>query len=407
MNIFRAPRLQAFLIAGMLTFAASLHASDWPRWLGPTGDNIAPEAENFDPDLSKWNIAWKTNVGLGYSSIAVVGDRAYTMGHDKKGKEIVHCLNAATGEPIWKYEYEAPLLPHLHTGGPNATPTIIGNKVITLSKNGLVFCFSADKGEVLWKANLLEIFSIKLPQWGFASSPYIDGDNVLFCGGKACALALETGKVVWTSTTAYLPAGYATSPVFEVDGKKFVAALDGKGLSILSATDGSEITRHPVKALFDMNATTPFILASGKRIFISCTVQSEMLGFDGKKLTPIWASREMRNTMNNGVIQNGTIYGVSGEQQNSTDSLMSIKEADGTENWSQQSIGYGTMIAVGKTLLVLTEKGELISVKLDPAKYTEISRRKVLDEVCWTTPTYANGRIYLRNDKGDVVVLSK
>jgi hypothetical protein len=64
-------------------------------------------------------------------------------------------------------------------------------------------------------------------------------------------------------------------------------------------------------------------------------------------------------------------------------------------------------IGIGKTLLILTERGELITAKIDPAKYTEISRRKLLEPICWTTPTYANGKIYLRNEKGDVIVLGR
>ena len=391
-----------------ILIAAPLWASDWPRWLGPNGDNMAPEGEHFEPDLAKWKIAWKADVGIGYSSVAVLGDRAYTMGHDGKGKETVYCLNASTGVEIWKHSYDAPLMAHLHTGGPNATPTTVGAKVITLGKAGHVICFTVDKGEVLWKANLLDLFGIKMPEWGFASSPFVDGNQVVFCGGKACALDLETGKTLWISKTAYLPAGYATSPVFEVEGgSKCVAALDGKGFSILSAKDGAEIARHPFKALFNMNATTPFILSHGKRIFISNTVTSDMLGFDGEKLTPMWSVKELRNVMNNSVILDGAIYGISGEQQQPTDSLVSLNEADGKENWAQPAIGYGTTIGIGKTLLVLTEKGMLITVKADPAKYTEISRRQVLDNVCWTTPTYANGKIYLRNDQGDLVVLGQ
>ena len=398
---------RAIVLLAITASISPLLANDWPRWLGPNGDNIAPAGEPFEPDLNKWKIAWKSEVGLGYSSVAVVGERAYTMGNDGKGQETVFCLDALTGAVVWKHSYDAPLLPLMHTGGPNATPTISGAKVVTLSKDGKVFCLSADKGAVLWKANLLEIFGIKLPDWGFASSPVIDGNKVLFCGGKACALDLESGKTLWTSKTAYLPAGYATSPVFDLNGKKFVAALDGKGLSILSAEDGSEIVRRPFKALFNMNATTPFILAQGKRIFISCTVTSEMLGFDGTALTQIWAAKEMRNLMNNSVIQGGHIYGISGEQQQPTDALASINEETGKENWSQPNIGYGTTIGIGKTLLILNESGELITAAADPAKYTEISRRQVLGKVCWTTPTYANGRIFLRNDQGNLVVLSQ
>jgi len=388
--------------------ASVLPASDWPKWLGPNGDNIAPADAGFETDLNRWKIAWQGNVGLGYSSIIVAGERAYTMGHGNK-QETVYCLNANTGEQIWKYSYDAPLMAHLHTGGPNASPTLAGKNVITLSKNGQVFCLSADKGEFVWKADLLDIFKIKIPEWGFASSPFVDGNQVILSGGKVCALDLASGKTVWVSKDAHLPAGYATSPVYEFDGHKFVAAMDGKGFSILSAQDGSEIWRHPFKALFDMNATTPYIYPQGnsreKHIFISNTIQSEMFQLTGVIINPLWDTKELKNLMNNSVFIDGAIYGISGEQQQPTDPLVSINEADGKENWSQPSIGYGNTIAVGKTLLVLNETGTLFAVKADPQKYTELSQRKVLEQVCWTTATYANGKIYVRNDQGAVVVL--
>src|SRR5579862_1022979 len=409
-NLFR-------VILAAIFFATIIEAraADWPHWLGPNGDNIAPDDGQFEPDLNKWKVAWTAKVGLGYSSITVANGHAYTMGHDGAGKETVYCFDAATGKELRKYSYDAKLMAHLHTGGPNASPTVFVNKIITLSKDGQIHCLLDhydvnkidDQFTLVWKANLLDIFKIKLPEWGFASSAYIDGTSVLFNGGKTCALDIESGKVLWTSKTAYIPAGYATSPAFKLDGKKFVAALDGKGFSILSDTDGAEITRYPFKALFDMNATTPYIFDKGKRIFISNTISSDMLAFDGQKLTRLWGVKEMRNLMNNSVFQDGAIHGIDGEQEQSTNSLVSLNEATGKENGSQPNIGYGTTMAVGKTLLVLNERGLLLSVKIDPSKYTELSRRQVLEKVCWTTPTYAHGRIDLRNDQGKVVVLGR
>ncbi len=86
---------------------------------------------------------------------------------------------------------------------------------------------------------------------------------------------------------------------------------------------------------------------------------------------------------------------------------MSLNEEDGKLNWAQPNIGYGTTIGIGKTLLVLNETGDLITVKADPSQYTEIARRHVLENVCWTTPTYANGKIFLRNDHGNGVVVGQ
>ncbi len=393
------------LVAIVLIAGVAANASDWPRWLGPNGDNIAPDGGKFEADLGKWDIAWKKNLGIGYSSIAVVGNRAYTMGHDGKKQEIVYCLDAATGDIIWQQPYDCPLMPVQHTGGPNATPTIVDGHVITVSKDGKVFCWSADKGDKVWQANLTEVMGVKVPRWGFASSAVIDGANAYFAAGKVAALEAKTGKPVWTSKTAYLP-GYASVVVFDYEGQKMLTAFDGKGLSILNAKDGEEIARHPFKANFDMTATTPIILSGGKRIFISCNSSSDMLEFDGKKLTKLWTSRDIKNTMNNGVVLDGSIYCIDGAQQQPTCRMISFKIEDGKENWAQDSFGYGNTIGVGKVIVALTEKGELVTAKAAPDKYTELGRRKVLEPVCWTTPTFANGRIYVRNDKGDTVCLA-
>ena len=227
-------------------FAAPLHATDWPHWLGPNGDNRAPAGERFDGDLAKWKVAWKAAVGHGYSAVSVADGRAYTLGHDGQAQETVFCFDAATGEVKWKHSYDAELMPKMHPGGPNATPTVVGSRVITLSKDGQALCLATDKGTQLWTTRLSDAAGLKMPNWGFASSPVVDGKQVIFAAGKVVALDLESGKILWTSKNDY-QAGYTTAVVFETDGRKLIAALDGKGLSVLTAKDGEEITRHPYK----------------------------------------------------------------------------------------------------------------------------------------------------------------
>ena len=51
-------RLSLSTLAALLMTLPLLNAEDWPHWLGPNGDNIASAADNFDPDLRNWKIAW-------------------------------------------------------------------------------------------------------------------------------------------------------------------------------------------------------------------------------------------------------------------------------------------------------------------------------------------------------------
>ncbi len=405
MNAFSIARGLPGLILGLSLLSGQLPAADWPHWLGPNGDNTAPASNSFNPDLGKWNIAWQTNVGLGFSSVAVANGRAVTLGHDGKTNETVFCLDAVSGQLIWKYSYEAQLMPVMHPGGPNATATFIGVRVITLSKDGQVFCFTTDRGDVRWRSDLVSVLGIKLPQWGFASSPVVLGHTVLFSAGKVAALDLATGKTVWTSREAYPPA-YTTTVPFELDGPTYIAALDGKGLSILSAKDGAEIARHPFTSTYDLNASTPFVLEQGRKIFLSGNASSEMLGFDGQNLISLWTTTEMKNSMNNSVIVGDNLYGIDGRQNDDNSRLVSIALNGGRLNWARAAFGFGNTIGVGDIILAMNESGELVTIRPSPQGYDEISRLQVLGKLCWTTPTFAGKRIYVRNDKGDVACLA-
>lgn len=382
-----------------------LGAADWPHWLGPNGDNRTPAGERFDGDLAKWKVAWKAAVGHGYSAVSVADGRAYTLGHDGQAQETVFCFDATTGELKWKHNYDAELMPKMHPGGPNATPTIIGNRVITISKDGQVLSLATDNGTQLWTTRLSEAAAVKVPTWGFASSPVIDGKQVIFAAGKVVALDLDSGKVRWASKNDY-QAGYTTAVVFETEGRKLIAALDGKGLSILSAKDGEEITRHAYKANFDVTGSTPYALAKGHRIFLSGNTSSELLSFDGQKLDTIWAGKELKNAMNNSVLADGVIYGIDGRQGTPASRLVALNLEDGAVKWAKADFGYGTVIGVGNTLLALTENGEVVTAKISPDGYAELGRQQVLAKTCWTPPVFAGGRIYVRNDRGEVVCLA-
>jgi outer membrane protein assembly factor BamB len=64
--------------------------------------------------------------------------------------DIVWCLDAKSGKEIWTHKYAEKLDPKLYDGGPNATPTIDGDVVYTLSRTGNLFCLSMADGKPKW-----------------------------------------------------------------------------------------------------------------------------------------------------------------------------------------------------------------------------------------------------------------
>jgi outer membrane protein assembly factor BamB len=403
MNTRFLPTL-APLVFGFCLGTLNLSASDWPRWLGPDGSNRTTDPA-FQADLAKYTPAWEAKIGRGYSSVIVAGGKAIVLGHDEQTGETVFCFDAATGREIWKHAYPAELLPRMHPGGPNASPTVAGDRVLTLSKDGQLFCLNTADGTKVWEVKLPAAMGVPVPQWGFGSSPIVSDQQVLISAGKVIALELATGKTVWVSKAEH-PAAYASPVAFELNGQPFIAAMNGKGLSVLAGKDGAEPAHRPLKAQFDLLAPTPIVLDQGQRIFISANASSELLAFDGQALSVVWETKELKNALNNSVAVNGTIYGIDGRQGTPNCRLVAMNLADGKVLWAKDNFGYGTTIGAGDTLLALTESGELVTAKLSPAAYAELGRTQVLGKTCWTTPTVAHGRIYARNDQGNLICLS-
>ncbi len=124
--------------------------SDWPQWRGPKRDGISTETGW----LKQWPLEgpkqlWKANVGVGLSSCAVSGGRLCTMGNTDE-TDTVYCFEAATGRELWKHSYPCSAKDPNGYVGPRCTPTIDGDRVYTLSRNGHFFCLEATTGKLLW-----------------------------------------------------------------------------------------------------------------------------------------------------------------------------------------------------------------------------------------------------------------
>ena len=63
-------------------------AGDWPVWRGP--DHNSRSTENIKPSSV---IAWKQNVGNGYSAVTVCNDKVLTAGNSGGDDVVYHGLN--------------------------------------------------------------------------------------------------------------------------------------------------------------------------------------------------------------------------------------------------------------------------------------------------------------------------
>ncbi|MCX5648150.1 MAG: PQQ-binding-like beta-propeller repeat protein [Planctomycetota bacterium] len=386
------------LAALVVTWAAGeLRADDWPQWRGPNRDGISKETGW----RTQWpeggpKVLWRADVGAGYSSFAVVGGRVYTMGNADKN-DTVFCLNADTGEIVWRKSYPCGEGDH---PGPRATPTVDGKVVYTLSREGHLLALDAASGNPIWGKHLPKDFGAKPEQWGFACSPLVLGDRLILDAGPTLALNKQTGALVWKSGED--KAGYSSPTVFEVGGKTLLAVFPEFGPILRQAADGKELARLRWETSYGVNVATPIV--QGNRVFFSsgydkgCVLLE--LGDSGFK--EIYQNKNMRNHANGCILWEGRLYGFDG-QVDGGGKLVCLDFQTGERKWQQGGLGTGALMLADGKLIVISERGELVVAEASPAAYRELARAKVLEKTCWTMPVLSGGRIYCRNHEGKIV----
>lgn len=379
-------------------------AEDWPCWRGPQATGVSQET-GWN---SRWGadgvpVLWKSQVGTGYSSMAVADGKLFTIGH-RDGQETLYCLDAETGKEAWKHSYPAALVANLHKGGPATTPTVDGGVVYSMSRDGRLMALSADKGGLLWESKLVGQTADKVPEWGFSSSVVVEGDLLLVESGGVAAFEKSSGKLAWHAGKQKL--GYGSPEVFSFDGKRFAASLSNQNVQVVDLATGKQVASSEWITSYDTNSTTP--IAVGDELFISTGYNRgcELLKFNGHGLKQLYEGKSMANHMNNSVLWEGHLYGVHGNSHvPSQCALRCIEWKTGKQKWSQRGCGCGSLIIADGKLIVLSDQGLLAIVKAQPSKFDSICQQQVLSGECWTSPVLANGRIYCRSSDGELVAL--
>ncbi len=382
----------------------SAGAADWPQWRGPNRDGTSAERISTNWPTEGPKVLWRAAVGTGFSSILVSQGRAYTMGNTAN-QDTIWCFAARTGQELWKHTYPARLDPQYYEGGPGSTPTVDSNRVVTISKWGDVFCLDAARGTVLWQRDLRQD-GLKPNRWGFAGSPLLWHDLVILNAGEAgTALDRQTGRIVWCNGPN--AGGYASPTLFRAAGRESVLIFAAKHLVALDPKTGGELWRHPWQTDWDTNNTDPLIYRDC--IFISSFSHGcALLSVKGGRPEVIYENKALRNNLSPGILVGDYLYAFNGEAKQDTD-FRCLHLPSGRLIWMHPEPAFGSLLRVNDSLLVLSEKGDLLLMPLDgslpapgAAPGIPTARAKVLAGKCWTPPTLANGLLYVRNAQGEL-----
>ena len=384
-------------------------AIDWPGWRGPDRTGISAETGL----LSQWpaegpKLLWQVkDIDHGYSTPSIVDDRLYLFSNKGMDDEFVQALSVEDGSQIWAVRIGKV---GLNTGpqfpGARSTPTVDGDVLYALASDGDLACLELSGGKVRWQKNLPLDFGGKPGKWAYAESPLVDG-NTLVCtpgGDEATIIALDkrTGEVIWKCVSPEGDeAAYASVIIVDAGGAKQYVQLLQKGLVGVDAKTGRFLWRYEKIAKGSpANIPTPvahdaFVYTStgrGGGGLVELTVAP-----NGVETEEIYASAKLPTSIGGSVKVGDFLYGTNGA------GLMCVDFATGDVKWQDRSVGAGAVCFADGRLYLHGEKGDVALVEATGEGYREKGRFTPPDQPdrgrakAWAYPVVANGRLYIRD----------
>ena len=393
---------------GKLSGKAKSGKGSWPSFRGPVASGVA-EGQNL-PD--HWNaktgenVLWRTPIpGLAHSSPVVWGDRVFVtsaVSSDPKAtfrpglygdgdaskdrsphRWMIYSIDKKNGKIVWEqvaFQGEPIEQRHIKATYANSTPATDGRIVVAWFGSQGVYAYDFN-GKFLWKVDVGRVdmgaYDIPTYEWGPASSPIIwENLVILQCDTQKdsflLALDAATGKTVWKTDRQEIPswgtptiANTSSGPQLVTNASNYIRAYDPKTGKELWRLGGSSKITAPTPIFSD----DLFVVVSGR----------------GPE-RPIFVVRP--NARGDISLASGTT---------SSESVV----------WSMTGRGsyMPTPIAYQGSLYVLANNGLFDAYNLKTGKEVYRQRLPLVGSGFSASPIAADGKIYLSNEDGEILVI--
>ena len=376
-------------------------AQDWPQWRGPARDGVIRgfrEPASWPKTLTK---QWNVEVGAGYATPLVVGDRLYVFTR-QDDNEVMTALDAASGKVIWRTSYPAPFKMNPatapHGPGPKSTPTFAANRLFTLGISGIVTAFDATSGKQIWQrpADPVE------PLYHTAMSPLVVGNQmILHVGGHdkgaLTAFDVASGKVRW-SWNGDGPA-YGSPMLFDLAGTPQVVTFTQKNFVGVSLEDGKLLWRRPFTTPSTTTSQTPIlykdsVIQSGRDNGV--TAFRVKPGSGEWATVDAWTTKDVSMHMSDGVAIDNTLFGLS---HLNSGQYFALDLDTGKVLWRSEprQANHAALARSGNTIFSLEDDSELVIVRLNRERFDAVARYKVATSDTWTQPVISGNRIFVKD----------
>jgi outer membrane protein assembly factor BamB len=401
--------------------------SDWPKFLGPTGDSVSSEKGI----LTQWprgglKKLWECALGAGYAPPSIVNGKLYHV-DAFGGTARLTCRNAETGEFIWKHDYAFSYQDlYGYDDGPRCCPVIAEDRVYTYGVEGMLHCVDAKTGTDIWKLDTKSKYYFHQNFFGVGSTPFLEGELLLAAVGGSekgprppdlrqakpngtaiVGIDAKTGQIKYAAGDEL--ASYSSPCVATIHQRRVGLYLGRTGLIAFDPTTGNTLFTHPWRAKIEesVNAVNP-VVVEDKILLTECygpgsvclKVKPDLSG-----VTEVWTDKEKDRDdrslachWNTPIYHEGYVYGSSGRHTEEGD-IRCISLASGEVEWREKRTKRCTLLKIDGHALSLGEYGEIRLFKLDPKKFDEVARWEINEDLvhpAWAPPVVSRGLLYVR-----------
>jgi enterochelin esterase-like enzyme/outer membrane protein assembly factor BamB len=400
------------LVQLILASSPGAAADEWLGWGGPNGDYTVDAEGLADawPEDGPPRL-WQRPLGPGYPSILFKDDRLYTMYRDAETEEeVVVALAAGTGETIWEHRYGVEIWDDMSRAfglGPNATPLIVDDRLISVSIDGEVRCLDLATGKLQWRHDLPAEYGRRSrdEEYGYSASPFTyQGRVIVMVGGDDHAVVAydpETGSTAWKSEPGGI--SYAPPTLTTIGGKDQYIYFSPQGAVGLDPATGKTLWSHEME-YSNGNHLTPIVKCDDRHIWIGSQFRTgggRLLEISGADDTwtarQVWFETNLRASHWTSILLGDYIYGSIGGNRISL--LTAFEWRTGKVIWSHRGFHKALCLFADNKLLFLDEDGMLTLAWVSPEKLEVLASTQVTESVSWSLPTLVGTTLYLRDNK--------
>lgn len=391
--------MKTTVVIGLAALSLSLPAiaGNWPQWRGPHFNGSSDET-GLPSNWSKADARWATALpGPAASTPVVWGDKVFLTAPDETRKTLhALCLDAATGRVLWnKTVGEGSIRRDERSNFAAPSPVADAGRVYFFFGNGFLAAFD-HSGQELWSRSITRDYGDFAFQWTFGATPLLHGgklfvpvlqrDVPVHGRGRTdgpiesfiAALDPATGKTLWrhvraNEAVAESKESYATPVPFEHGGRQEILIAGGDCVTGHDPATGAEwwrwATWNPKKIGHWRFVPSP---VAGGGIILVCAPKGD----------PVYAVK----AGGKGTLDDSSLAWTSAQRR-------------------EVSSDVPTPLFYDHDFFILNEGRRTLS-RVEPStgnpKWTlELPGRKKYE----ASPTGADGKVYLMNFAGDVVVV--